>query len=202
MLPLPGLPRTAVLLFAPALLALALSAAPLAPALAQASSVNSPVPVVPPNVAALNAINLALRQGDKPAALKLAEEATQKFPHDAQLRFVRAVVLSDVDRPDEASAAFEAMNSEFPELPEPYNNLAVIRASQGKYAESERLLKQALLVRTNYATARENLGDLYVAMAIASYEEAGRLDAGNAALKKKLTLAREVSDKLRAARSR
>jgi Flp pilus assembly protein TadD len=186
--------------FLHALLALALAAVPLAQARAQASSINSPQIVIAPNVAALNAINLTLRQGDKPGALKLAEDGVHQFPHDAQLRFVRAVVLSDLNRIDDATSAFEALCSEFPELPEPYNNLAVIRANQGKYAEAEQLLQQALQIRNTYVTARENLGDLYVAMAIGAYDQASKFDAANAVLKKKLTLAREMSDKLRGAR--
>ncbi len=200
MLPLPGCPRTAAPVVLLALLALALFVAPVAQAPAQTSSVNS-TPVVPPNVQALEAINLSLRTGDKPAALKLAEEAVLKFPRDAQLRFVHAVVLGDLGRTGEATAAFEAMCSEFPELPEPYNNLAAIRANEGKYAEAVGLLQQAITAQPGYITARENLGDMYIAMAMSTYEKAGKLDPANAILKKKLALAREVSGKLRSARA-
>jgi Flp pilus assembly protein TadD len=185
-----------------ALLALALCAAPVVPALAQVNSGTSAPVVIPPNVAALNAINVALRRGEKAEALRLAEDGVHQFPHDAQLRFVRAVLLGDLNRVDEATAVFESMCSEFPELPEPYNNLAVIRANQGKYAEAEHLLQQSLAAQPNYVTARENLGDLNVAMAIDNYVQAGKLDPANIILKKKLALAREMSDKLHAVRSR
>jgi tetratricopeptide (TPR) repeat protein len=182
------------------LLGLALSA--LAPAQAQVSTLNGPQVIVPPNVLALNAITQAQRLGDKPGALKLAEEAVQKFPRDAQLRFVRAVALADVDRTDDAAKAFEAMCSDFPELPEPYNNLAVIRANQGDYGEAARLLDLALTAEPGYAVAHENRGDLYVALAIRAYEKAGRLDPANTGVKKKLALARELGTQLRSVRRR
>jgi len=188
--------------FGAQLLALLACAALAGPAAAQVSSLNAPPVIIAPNVAALNAIAQAQRQGDKVGALKLAEAAAQKFPRDAQLRFVRAVALADLDRNDEAASALEAMCSEFPELPEPYNNLAVIRANQGNYGEAGRLLDLALTAEPGYVVARENQGDLYIALAIAAYEKAGRLDPGNAALKKKLGLARDLGSQLRSVRRR
>ena len=192
---------------APALLCLALAAAGTAAAQAPAGSTapltdEGPAPLVAPNVAALSAVNLALRTGDKAKALELADDGMKRFPQDAQLRFAHAVILGDLGRVDEETAEFETMCSQFPELPEPYNNLATIRAAQGRYADAEHLLQQALAAAPNYGTARENLGDLYIAMAIASYEKAGKIDPANAFVQKKLAIARELSEKLRAARKR
>jgi tetratricopeptide (TPR) repeat protein len=181
-----------------ALAAACLCLAPAAPA--QNLPPPAAVPqVLPANVVAANAVNAALRKGDAAGALKAAEDGLRDSPKDAQLRFLRAVVLGDLGRTDEAVAALEALNAEFPELPEPYNNLAVIRAGQGKYAEAEHLLQQALAAQAGYVTARENLGDLYVSMAIAAYEQAGRLDPANAAVKRKLALARELGGRLHGA---
>lgn len=199
--PLPGRPRAARLLLLPALLTAALCVLPCARVGAQLSNLNPQQPVVAPNVAAVTAVNQALRKGDTEGALKAAEDGVRNFPHDVQLRFLRAVVLEDLDRVDAATAEFESLSSEFPELPEPYNNLAVIRAGQGRYADAEHLLQQAIAVQANYVTARVNLGDLYVSMAIAAYEQAGGLDPSNAVIKRKLALAREVGSKLRSARN-
>lgn len=159
------------------------------------------LPILAPNVVALNDINQALREGDKETALLLAEEARAEFPRDIQLRFVRAVVLDDFGRTAEAVTEFESINSDFPELPEPYNNLAVIFANEGKYAQAERLLQQALTARPGYVTARENLGDLYVAMAVDAYQRAGKLDPTSTALVRKLSLARELNVEVRKARN-
>ncbi|HYA65922.1 MAG TPA: hypothetical protein VEE84_04500 [Burkholderiaceae bacterium] len=141
-----------------------------------------------------------MRKGDKGGALKIADEFLATHPRDAQVRFLRAVVLGDLNRQEDAASALESMTEDFPELPEPYNNLAVIRANQGKYAIAEHYLQLAIAARPNYITAQENLGDLYISMATASYEKAVRLAPGNGTLKTKLNLTRELSGKLRAAR--
>jgi Flp pilus assembly protein TadD len=142
----------------------------------------------------------ALRKGDKAGALKQADEYLVDHPRDAQVRFLRAVALQDLGRIGDAQAAFESLTQDFPELAEPYNNLAVISANQGKFSTAEHYLQLAVTAQPNYVTARENLGDLYVTMATTEYEQASRLDAGNAAVKRKLTLARELSGKLRGSR--
>jgi len=145
-------------------------------------------------------ISIALRKGDKTGALKIADEFLATHPRDAQVRFLRAVVLGDLNRQDDAATALESLTEDFPELAEPYNNLAVIRANQGQFALAERYLQLALAAEPNYITAQENLGDLYIAMAAASYEKAARLAPENGALKTKLSLTRELGNKLRAAR--
>ena len=142
-------------------------------------------------------MSAALHKGDKNGALKIADEFLDTHPRDAQVRFLRAVVLGDLNRQQESVAALESLTQDFPELPEPYNNLAVIRASQGQFASAERYLQLAIAARPNYVTAQENLGDLYVSMAAASYEKASKLAPENGALKTKLNLTRELSGKLR-----
>ncbi len=142
----------------------------------------------------------ALRKGDKAIALKMADAFLADHPRDAQVRFLRAVALQDLGRVGEAQAAFESLTQDFPELAEPYNNLAVISANQGKLAMAEHYLQLAVTAQPNYVTARENLGDLYVTLATSEYEQASRLDGANASVKRKLALARELSGKLRPAR--
>ncbi len=145
-------------------------------------------------------INTALRKGDKAGALKIADEFLVAHPRDAQVRFLRAVVLGDLNRQEDAASALESLTEDFPELPEPYNNLAVIRANQGKFAVAEHYLQLAIAARPNYVTAQENLGDLYISMAAASYEKAVHLAPDNGTLKTKLNLTRELTGKLRTAR--
>lgn|GEM_PF-1050571 len=179
-------------------------ASPAAPA--QAPSAAPPAATTPSepgseeNITPAARIALALRKGDKTGALKIADEFLATRPRDAQMRFLRAVVLGDLNRTDEAVAALESLTEDFPELPEPYNNLAVIRANQGKLAPAERYLQLAIAAQPNYVTARENLGDLYISMAAAAYAGAARLEPENLALKKKLTMTRELGGKLRSAR--
>ena len=144
-------------------------------------------------------ISTALRKGDKNGALKIADDFLATHPRDAQIRFLRAVVLGDLNRPEDAATALESLTQDFPELPEPYNNLAVIRANEGKLASAEHYLQLAISAQPNYVTAHENLGDLYIAMAAASYETALHLAPESSVLKTKLNLARELRSKLRTA---
>jgi Flp pilus assembly protein TadD len=110
------------------------------------------------------------------------------------------VILIDLGRRPEATDALVLLTQDFPELPEPYNNLAVLAAAQGGLARAEHLLQQALTAQPNFVTAQENLGDLYVAMAAEAFERASKLDPANSALKSKLALARDLTSKLKATR--
>lgn len=153
---------------------------------------------VPQPPSAAEEITALTQQGRLEQALERADAHLQKNPRDVQVRFMRGVLLSDLKRPTDAMAVFEAMTQDFPELPEPYNNLAVLHAAQGRYEQARSLLQRATAVQPNYVTAHENLGDLYMAMAAQAYEQALKLDAGNRALQDKLKLARETSARLHA----
>lgn len=145
-------------------------------------------------------VETLVRQQRYDDALKRADAVLAKNPRNLQVRFLRAVIYSDTGRTAEATAAFEAMTQEFPELPEPYNNLAVLHAAAGRYDTARALLLRAIDVAPNYVTAQENLGDLHLAMAADVYARALKLDPNNAALKSKLQLARDAGSKLRSAR--
>jgi len=141
-----------------------------------------------------------MRAGKSEEALKRADAFLGTRPRDLQVRFLRGVILVDLGRPQDAQQVMEQLSQEFPELPEPYNNLAVLAAAQGGLERAERLLQQALNAQPNYVTAQENLGDLYAAMSVAAFERAAKLDPSSAAVKSKLALARDLSSKLKATR--
>lgn len=141
-----------------------------------------------------------MKAGRNDEALKRAEARLKDNPRDAQVRFMRGVILAEQGRTVEAATVFEALTQEFPELPEPYNNLAVIHAAQGRYDSAHRLLQQALAAQPNYATAYENLGDLYLSMAEQAYGKALELDAGSRVAKAKLETARELNARIREVR--
>ncbi|HEY9025308.1 MAG TPA: tetratricopeptide repeat protein, partial [Burkholderiaceae bacterium] len=81
---------------------------------------------------------------------------------------------------------------DYPDLPEPYNNLAALYAANGDYGRARVTLEQAVRANPGYAIAHENLGDVYAALASQSYAKARQLDPTNAALDNKLALAREL----------
>lgn len=109
-----------------------------------------------------------------------------------QARFLKGVVQTDQAETDAAIATFQALNEDYPELPEPYNNLAVIWAQRGEYDKARKALEVALVARPDYAIAHENLGDIYVRLAGAEYQRAIALDKANKTAPGKLTLVRDL----------
>jgi tetratricopeptide (TPR) repeat protein len=109
-----------------------------------------------------------------------------------QARFLRGVVQADQDEPDEALATFQALTEDFPELPEPYNNMAVIWAQRGQYEKARTALESAIASHPDYAIAHENLGDIYSRLAGAEYDRAVALDKINKSAQAKLVLIRQL----------
>jgi Flp pilus assembly protein TadD len=128
------------------------------------------------------------RKGAHAEALARVEAILKKEPKDPRARFLKGVILTEQKKPDEAIAVFLALNEDMPELPEPYNNLGVLYAAQGRYEESRRALELAILAHPEYALAHENLGDIYARMAAQSYQRARKIDPKSAALPVKLKL--------------
>jgi Flp pilus assembly protein TadD len=127
-----------------------------------------------------------LHKGQAAEALARVDAWLQTNPKDARGRFLRGVILSEQQRPDEAIAVFRALNEDMPELPEPYNNLAVLYAAKGRYEDARRVLETAVLTHPGYALAHENLGDVYARLAAQSYQRAGKLDPKAAGAREKL----------------
>jgi tetratricopeptide (TPR) repeat protein len=107
-------------------------------------------------------------------------------PRDAQGRFLKGLLLTEQKKVAEAIQVFTGLTEDFPELPEPYNNLAVLYASQGNYDKAKSVLELAIHANPRYATAHENLGDIHAQLAIRSYGEALQLDRTNATAQAKL----------------
>ena len=191
--------RTAALVHAAVLLLTAGLAPPL---LAQQPTQWSPwsPDLVPAPRSEAAEIAALVQAGKSEDALKRADKFLADKPRDLQVRFLRAVALVDLGRRKEATDALRQLTQDFPELPEPYNNLAVLAAGDGGLEQAEHLLRQAIAAQPNYITAQENLGDLYAAMAAAAFERASKLDPANTVLKSKLVLARDLNTKLKATR--
>ena len=131
-------------------------------------------------------------EGQPAAALAKAEQFLAAQPKDAQMRFARASLLVDLKRSSEAVAALESLTEDYPDLAEPYNNLAVLYASSGEYAKARSALEQALRLRPAYATAHENLGDVYAALAASSYASALKADPSLSGIQGKLAQVRQA----------
>ena len=94
---------------------------------------------------------------------------------------------------EEAAKALRSLIAEYPEIPEPYNNLAVIEAGMGSLEEAVKLLDRALLLNPNFATALKNRGDVYLALALESYEAAAPSLSSNTELQQRLKTLRRLT---------
>jgi tetratricopeptide (TPR) repeat protein len=137
-------------------------------------------------------INTQFRKGDLSGALDRANRYLTKNPKDAQARFLKGLILADQGKTNDAITVFTGLTEDFPELPEPYNNLAVLYASQSKYDSAKNALEMAIRTHPSYATAHENLGDIYAKMASIAYDKALALDNKNAAAQTKLALIQDL----------
>ena len=137
-------------------------------------------------------IQLLMRSGKQAEALAKTEQYIAEKPRDPQLRFLKGVIQTDSGKPADAIATFTSLTQDYPELPEPYNNLAALYASQNQFDKARVALEMAVRLNPAYAVAHENLGDVYARMASQSYAKALQLDTSNAQVAPKLNLIREV----------
>jgi tetratricopeptide (TPR) repeat protein len=138
-------------------------------------------------------IQRLIKDGQHTQALKLIDESLAKNPKDPQMRFRRGVALSMLDRKPEALAVFQKLVDDHPDMPAPYNNMAVIYGAQGDYEKARQALERAIRTNPAYATAYQNLGDVYAQLASQAYTKALQLDKADASVQPKLALLRELT---------
>ena len=172
-----------------------IGAAVLAPVLAVAALCAS-VPASAVTTAVQDA-QAQIAKGDYDGALGQLERYLGTTPQDADARFARGVVLAKLNRVDDAIKAFNDLIRDYPQLPEPYNNLAVLEAQKGDYEKARQALESALATHPAYATAHENLGDVYAELASKSYNRALELDHGNQSVRYKLSLINKLDNGIR-----
>jgi tetratricopeptide (TPR) repeat protein len=136
--------------------------------------------------------NQLFKQGQLDRALDRVNAFLGKNPKDARARFLKGIILTEQNKPNDAIKLFTELTQDFPELPEPYNNLAVLYASQGQYDKARAALEMAIRTHPSYATAHENLGDIYAKMASQAYDKALQLDKGNTTAQTKLNLIKDL----------
>ena len=132
------------------------------------------------------------KQGSYAEALEKIETVITANPKDARARFLKGLILTEQNKPADAIKVFTSLTEDYPELPEPYNNLAVLYASQGQYDKARKSLEMAIRTHPSYAIAHENLGDVYAKMASEAYDKALQLDRSNAAAQTKLAMIKDL----------
>ncbi len=136
--------------------------------------------------------NQLFKQGQQEQALEKVDSILSSKPKDAQARFLKGLIFTEQGKTAEAIKIFSALTEDYPELPEPYNNLAVLYAGQGQYEKAKVALEAAIRTHPSYATAHENLGDIYAKMASQAYDRALQLDKGNTGTATKLEMIKDL----------
>ena len=129
-----------------------------------------------------------LDQGNAKQAAKQADSHLKQNPGDVEMRFMQGVIATEQKNNAQAIKVFSSLIRDFPNMPEPYNNLAVLYAADGQERKAAEALEQAIRTNPSYTTAHENLGDLYARMASEAYSKALQLDGSRKAIPPKLAL--------------
>lgn len=137
-------------------------------------------------------VNRLVRAGQYNEAMYKADQYLSSKPRDPQMRFLKGVIQTESGKTTEAITTFAKLTEDYPELPEPYNNLAVLYAGQSQFDKARAALEMAIRTNPSYATAHENLGDVYAKLASQAYSKALQLDGSNPAVAPKLSLIRNL----------
>jgi tetratricopeptide (TPR) repeat protein len=137
-------------------------------------------------------VSQLMRSGKTSEALAKIELQLVTRPRDPQMRFFKGLIQRDTGKQIEAISTFTALTEEYPELPEPYNNLAVLYAAQNQFDRARVALEMALKNNPRYAVAYENLGDVHARLAAEAYDKALQIDAASSSVLPKLKIVREL----------
>jgi len=153
-----------------------------------------------PLAAAASELEAAEQQwllGQKTRAIQTLTNALAQDPFNPRLRFSLALMLMESGDGARAETMLRALTEDYPDLADPFNNLAVILAARGDLDGAQAALTRALLLYPQHAQALENLGDVYLQQAARSYEAAQKLGLAAApTVAAKLKMTRELVDNL------
>ncbi|WP_310383921.1 tetratricopeptide repeat protein [Roseateles sp.] len=137
-------------------------------------------------------VQALLANGNSAAGLKKVDELLKAKPTDARLRLQRGIALSLLGRNPEAIEVFKKLVASHPEMPGPYNNLAVLYANQGDYEKARESLEKAVKANPGYATAYQNLGDIHARLAEKAYAKSLSLDKADLTLPLKIAAVQNI----------
>jgi tetratricopeptide (TPR) repeat protein len=133
-----------------------------------------------------------LARGEAATALPRLEKASAADPRDVQMRFLLGVALMELQRDDEALAHFSRMVQDYPELPDPYNNIALLHARGGRLEPARQALETALRNDPTHRAARTNLGQVHLLLAVQAWELAAAEGPLDTALLRRLEAVRAL----------
>jgi len=113
-----------------------------------------------------------LEQGKDGEAVQMLSQLSAVDSNDYQVWFMLGVAEAHRKNFQEAIKHFKKVAELRPSLAEPHNNLAVIYNEMGDLRAAVKELEVSIELNPEYATAQENIGDLYVKLALESYQKA------------------------------
>jgi predicted Zn-dependent protease len=122
-------------------------------------------------------VNEKITSGQLQTAQSMITRHLEKQPSDPQMRLMQSQIQAAQGQTRLAQETLEALTQEFPELPEPYNNLAALYAQEFAFDKALSSLTMAIRARPDYALALENMGDVHIALARETYFKAKALPA-------------------------
>lgn len=120
---------------------------------------------------ALDTVRTHLDEGRLDQALQDVQNHLLRHPQDPQGLFLHALIMEKQGRIPDAMHSYEVLIALRPDLPEPYNNMAALLADQGEFDKASEMLQEALRTHPSYASAHQNLGKIYAAMASQAYRQ-------------------------------
>jgi Flp pilus assembly protein TadD len=155
--------------------------------LQNATADTSPKNGIPANIAKL------IKDKQWNEALKAIDAEAKKSPRNVQILFVRTRILIEQGQLESARQALVAFIDKYPEIPEPYNNLAVLYARAGKLDLARDNLEMCIKLSPNYAIGLQNLGDIYTLIAASYYDKAFKQNRRMTEADKKRKLAEAIT---------
>lgn len=135
----------------------------------------------------LQEITQLYKKGKAEQALAELDAYLASLPKDSwgrnvtQARFLRGLILTEQKRTKEAIQVFSRLTLDYPELPEPYNNLAALYVAQGQYEAARDTLERAMRIDPAFAAMHANLGDIYAKLSAQAYEGTLHASSGKSA---------------------
>ena len=111
-------------------------------------------------------------------AREVLDPLLEREPVSPRARLLHGVLRVREGRVDEAVEIFETLRHDRPDMSEPYNNLAVLYAVEGRLDDARKTLIAALERRSD-AVLYTNLGDVYTKLARRAYDRAREFRAGD-----------------------
>jgi len=124
-------------------------------------------------------IKLLLKNGNYKKAEGLINNSIESNLNNPEILFYRGIMETNLGKTNQAIDTFRDLTERFPELPEPFNNLAVLYAEKGQFRLAKEILEQAIKTNPSYLTAHINLGDIFTKMASEAYNKALEIDKSN-----------------------